>query len=336
MNPFIRPDCSNEAFALALGLAFAPAAQIGEIAVVDAANDSLFVQGNFSEPLTTFAVGGWHKQDLAAELNFLAPAVPVSPRFEYAAWTNADQFQVDDDDRRAIGADFKEVRFNSSKVNARTYNRGLKIRLDKDQVLNQPNYQQTYVGLLMRRIQRNALIRVYAALAAAAVNTNRSWSGGGTSVDPDSDVVGSLITSANLSGLKPNKIVYGDTAWLYRRNGYSLDANQGRWIAAAYTPEQVAASLMVEGVYVSKSRYQSSASAKSETLGALAYLFYQTDSPSVEDPSHIKRFVSNTESGGPVRVFVQQVTEKLVDIGIEHYEYIATTYATGVRKQTIS
>ena len=56
----------------------------------------------------------------------------------------------------------------------------------------------------------------------------------------------------------------------------------------------------------------------------------------MEDPSNIKRFTSITESGGEWRVYVQQVTSKLVDITVEHYELIKITSTLGMRKFTVS
>jgi hypothetical protein len=65
-------------------------------------------------------------------------------------------------------------------------------------------------------------------------------------------------------------------------------------------------------------------------------MFYALEGQDTEDPSNIKRFYSMTDSGGPWRVYVQQVTSKLVDITVEHYELIKVTSLLGINQFTIS
>ena len=100
----------------------------------------------------------------------------------------------------------------------------------------------------------------------------------------------------------------------------------------------IATNLGVDRVMVSRERYQSSASAKSELLGTNVYMFYAQDDVDTEDPSNVKRFVSTfneEEGGGLFRVYVQQLTAKLVAISVEFYEIIVVTYSGGLRKVAI-
>ena len=46
------------------------------------ANDARFLETYFSEPLTNYAVGWRDPSNIEATLQFIAPAVPVVPRFE--------------------------------------------------------------------------------------------------------------------------------------------------------------------------------------------------------------------------------------------------------------
>jgi len=64
--------------------------------------------------------------------------------------------------------------------------------------------------------------------------------------------------------------------------------------------DQLASRLMVDKVLVSRERYQSSASAKSEIVSNLVFAFYAEDGVDTEDPSNVKRFVSSfsAEQGG--------------------------------------
>ena len=77
-------------------------------------------------------------------------------------------------------------------------------------------------------------------------------------------------------------------------------------------------------------------SVKAEIVSNLVLMFFAVSGAGVEDPSNIKRFTSMTDSGGPYRVYVQQVTSKLVDITVEHYELIKITSTLGIRQFTVS
>src|SRR5688572_11109262 len=70
-----------------------------------AANASLFTESYFSEKLTGFAVGFRDPNNIEATTDFFAPPVQTTRRFEYAAFTNAEEFLSDgdlDSDLRAI------------------------------------------------------------------------------------------------------------------------------------------------------------------------------------------------------------------------------------------
>jgi hypothetical protein len=105
------------------------------------------------------------------------------------------------------------------------------------------------------------------------------------------------------------------------------------------SPEQLASRLMVDKVYISRERYQTSATAKSEILGSNVYAFFAEDGVDTEDPSNTKRFVtafSGEQGGGLVRVYVQQLSAKLVAITVEHYSKVIVTSSLGMRKWTVS
>jgi len=306
----------------------------GQIAL---ANDSRFTEAYFNQPLTTYAVGGWDRLDLTAELEFFAPAVVVPRRFTYAEALNPEALLSDatNDDLRAIGGDFKRVEYKSTKTEARTENRGLTMRVDMDEVADKGNWQQQYTTRLLNRLKRNSLRRAIALLSAAATNTARTWD---TSAgkDPDQDVAGSLLTATTASGVKPNRVGFGDTAWSKRMLAHRAQNSAGGHASAGMTPDQVAGFLGVDQVLVSKSRYQSAAAAKTEIVNNLVLSFIAYPGLGAEDPSNIKRFTSPTESGGPVRVFLQQVSAKLWDLTVEHYELIKITSTLGIRKETVS
>lgn len=301
--------------------------------VIAAANTSRFIETYFSEPLTAYAVGFRDPNNIAESLEFYAPRVPTARRFEFAKASNAEEFYSETDDIRAIGADFKRVEYTSEKVDAKTLNKGLTVRVDLDNVT--PGWQNRTVSKLMRRLQRNELRRAIALISAAATNTGKTWD---TSAgkDPDADVLGDLILAADSSGIAPNRVGYGHTAWQKRLLSHRAQENAGGFASAGMTPEQVAGFLSVDKVMVSKERYATGAAAKAQVVSNLVLMFAAFSGEDVDDPSNIKRFVSTVEGGGDVRVYEQQVSAKLVDVTVEHYSNIIITSALGIRKLTIS
>lgn len=300
------------------------------------ANESRFNESYFSRPLTTYAVGYRDPSNLDAELEFFAPRVAVNRRFEYAAFSNAEEFFSETtDDLRAIGADYKRVEYTSTKVNAKTENRGLTLRVDLDEVAEKDGWEEMSVAKLVRRLRRNSLRRSVALLSAAATNTAKTWDTT-AGKDPDQDVAAELVTAATASGVKPTRVGYGDTAWSKRTLAHRAQTSAGGFANAGMSEAQVAAFLGVDQVFRSTSRYQSAAASKTEVVANLVLMFAAMGGADTEDPSNIKRFVSPTISGGDLRVYTQQVGSKLYDITVEHYELLKITSTLGIRKFTVS
>lgn len=298
------------------------------------ANASLLTEGYFSEPLTAYATGWRDPNNIEETLRFYAPEVSVNRRFEYAQHTNAEEFYSESDDERAIGADFGAVEYTSNKVNAKTANRGLKICVDLDEVADKDGWREQYTGKLLRRLRRNSLRRAIALLSAAAVNTAKTWDVT-AGKDPDQDLIAELITATTASGVSPNRVGFGDTAFSKRLLAHRAQNTAGGFASAGLTADQVAAFLGVDRVHVSKERF-STGGAKQEILGNLVLLFHAMDSLDQEDSSNIKRFVSPTAGGGNVRVYEREVNAKNYEIVVEHYELIAITSTLGIRKLTVS
>lgn len=302
------------------------------------ANASLMDQAYFNEPLTNYAVGFRDDLDVDASLEFYAPMCQTPRRFSYAVWDNAEEFLSSDDDERPIGCDFKNLEYTSSKVEAKTANRGLQIYLDMDELDGMPNWEEIYTAKLLRRLKRNSLRRAVNLLAGTATNVPLTWSAV-AGKDPDQDILGELVTASDLIGIRPNRVGFGDTSWTKRLLAHRFQANAGGFASAALTPEQLAAFLQVDGVEVTKSRYTSSATARTQVLSNLALIFLAEGGMSVDDPSNIKRFVSMgsaDQGGGKYQVYSQRISAKRYVIAVGHYELIKLTSPLGMRKLTIS
>jgi hypothetical protein len=305
---------------------------------VTEANASLMDQAFFNEPLTAYAVGYRDKEDIEAQLEFYAPMVPTPRRFSYSAWDNAEEFLSSDDDERPIGADFKSVEYISSKVEAKTANRGLQICLDLDELDGMPNWEEVYTQKLLRRIRRNSLKRAVALISGTATNTNKTWDTTALK-DPDQDVLLDLVTAADLTGNRPNRIGYGDTSWSKRILSHRAQTNAGGFGSSQQTPEQLAGFLQVDEVQVTKARYTASATARTQIVANLVLMFLAESEADVDDPSNIKRFVSMgsaDQGGGQYQVYSQRVSAKRHIIAVGHYELIKLTSTAGMRKFTVS
>ncbi len=304
--------------------------------VIVAANDALFVEANFSEPLTAYAIGWRDQQDIEATLEFFAPEVMVPRRFEYAEFLNVEEFFSElDDDLRPIGSDFKTVEYTSKKTQARVENRGLRVIVDLDQVADQTNWQNNYTAKILRRLRRNALRRAVALISAAAVNTAKTWDTT-AGKDPDLDVIQELVIATTASGVGANRVGYGHTAGAKRLLSLRGQNSPAGYTSAGMTPQELAGLLSVDQVLYSKERYQSTASAKSEVVGNLVLMFSALAGADTEDASNIKRFVANVDGGGKVRVYLRQITTKLWEIVVEHYELTKITSTLGIRQFTVS
>lgn len=299
------------------------------------ANATKFEQGFFSEPLTAYAVGFRDPSDLAAELEFVAPRVSTTRRFEYATAVNKEEFYYEGDDIRSIGSDFKKVEYTGDKVSSKTYNKGLTIRVDEDEVADTPNWREQKTAKLLRRLYRNELYRAIALISANATNSAKTWDTTALK-NPDQDLLTALIAAAALLGFSPNRILFGHTAWAKRLLAYEAQTVASGFQHAVMSLDQLAGYLGVDAVRVSKSRYASSATARTEIVANLVLAFFAQSGMDPEDPSNIKRFVSPVEGGGDIRVYEQRVSSKIIEISVEHYSNIVATSTTGLYKLTIS
>lgn len=300
------------------------------------ANAARFDETYYSEPLTTYIVGWKDPNDIKGTLDFISPEVTVGRRFEYKAHKNAEEFLSETDDIRGIGSDFKRVEYRGDDVTQKTINKGLTIRLDLDQYPNIDQAQQIAVERLTRRLYRNDLRRAVAAAVAAAGNgSNLTWNTT-AGKDPDQDMLTALIAANDDSGIRPNRLLFGEIAWNKRGLSHRAQNTAGGFASAMMTPDQLAGILGVEKIKVSRERYQTAATTKSKVVGDVVLGFYAEDGVGIDDPTCLKRFVSPVEGGGLLRVFVQQISAKLVDVTVEHYSNIIATASIGYSRLNIS
>jgi len=295
------------------------------------ANENRFSASNYSEALTAFTVG-WKPQDNLIEmLDFIAPPIPVGRRFEFKRADNAQAFYSESDDVRSIGAEFKRVQYNGSSVNEKTLNKGLTIRVDHDEI-SDDDWQERYVQMLLQRLLRNELRRAINALETIAKPyADVSWL---DNENPDADIRNMLIDAGNESGVRPNRLLLGETAWDMRMSCLEKQNSAVAFKGSAMAQEELAGKFLLDGCKVMSARYQISQNTKAQIAGKNVYAFFAQNSISKDEPSNLKRFYTPTEEGSPFRVYCDE-TAKYTDITVEHYSSIVATSNLGVRKISI-
>lgn len=316
----------------ALEFPIANANEAGTSGVLALANESRLEGSTYSEGVSNFVLGvlGTDLAPLQAELNLMAPPVRTARRFEYMTAPAGLSFLADQNDERAIGAEFRRVDGRGATVSAKTANRGLSFTLDRDEMVD-GSLEQT-AKWLTAILLRNDLLRCNTVLAAAATNTNVSFT---ASTDPDGLLETGLLAAHAARGLYPNVIVSGLTAWAYRKAAYRASTKAGSLALAGMTPMDVAAVLGVDKFHLSKTVYKTSGSgAKASFISNLMYAYYTDDVVSKDDASNIKRFWTPCDGGEEFRVYVDDSKAKTVEVIVEQYSTIAATDTTGIRKFT--
>jgi hypothetical protein len=310
-------------------------AHLGRHGEVAFANETRFNEATFQQALTDFAVGWRDPGGMEITLEAFAPAVQAADRFEYMEFINQEQFLSDTDDARAIGADFKNVEYTSKKTIDKTMNRGLTIRVDLDNVKGQSDWELEYTQRLLQRCYRNELRRAVTLVDAACVNTNKTWDTT-AGKDPDADVNSELTTAADLVGFRPNRLIYGETAWNKRWLSHRAQNTAGGFASAALDAAGLASLLGVGMVHESSDRYSSSPTARSQIVASNVYMIYGASGANADDPSTAKRFWTPCEGGSKFRVYREQKGPKIIEITVEYYSKIKITSTLGARKFTIS
>ena len=299
---------------------------------VYASNENRFSAAHYSEPLTAFTSGWQDSDNLAELLEFIAPSVEVSRRFEFKRADSSEAFLSESDDVRAIGSAFKRVSYTGRSMNEKTLNKGLTIRIDHDDIVGD-NWQERAVHMLMQRLYRNELRRAMTALSMIdAKGTAKKW-GGANASNPEADILEAILAAGDQAGVEPNRILIGRGAWQLRHRLYASQDKAAAFAGLMMKPEELSTVLGVDNVCVSRERFQGSGAGKERLVGDEVIVFHAANILGKDDPLALKRFVTPSE-GGTFRVYVDE-SAKYTGITVEHYSNIITTSTLGVKKLTI-
>jgi hypothetical protein len=304
------------------------------------ANDSLFSQATFQQEVTTFGIGynDPNRNRLMDLLNFLAPRRPGPRNAIVTQFDETEPFETVDPAKvkREILADFHTVKQRTStKVTRKLPNRGLSVVLDKDQLIEKPDWQNMHVAWLMDLLTRASILEAIALFEAFALGAPVVWD---SLASPDLDIKSTNIqVLAPVTGFKANRAAYGESATLLRQLAYEAQAGAGGFARSQLmTDEQIATGIGVERMRTNLERYNNGGS-KDAFLGDKVLLFTAQDKESPEDSSNVVRHVSNTDlGGGEYAVYIDDRQLKKVIITVENYELLAVQHTTGCALLTAS
>lgn len=297
------------------------------------ANESLMVETSFLDEITAWAIGyGSIGNKLQVLRDFIAPPRPSPSRTirvtiwdENEPFATVDQTQV----KRSILGNFLEVRQpTATKGDRLVLNRGLSCKLDNDELKERPLLQQKTTQWLIDLLMRASVLESVALFQAMAVVNNTVWD---AAANPDMEIQKQLIAEANITGFKPTRGIYGDTASFKRKASYDNQLTAGSLARSQMmTDEEIALSTGLREVLTNADRYQSSATAKKEIVGSNVFLFTAVDGESPEDPSNIVRHTASASyGGGEYAVYLTPHGPKTSILTVENYELMQTQHTTG-------
>ncbi len=299
------------------------------------ANEAAFDNTFLSQPLTQYTVGWMHSQDdLLALLEFVAPEVRAARRFEYRKANDKDAFIMteNDEDVRALYGEFKRIQSTGEIVQGKTKHKGLSKLIDRDEVKDDPMVLERAAADITKALIRAEIFRAISILSGAATSANKTWT---TGADADIDILAAISAGGDSAGLDPNRILFGQAAWQRRIQGLRALDTAGGFATNGFGPEELAAWLGIDGVKISKERYQRGTGKSALVTSNIMLAFNAQSGGSKDDPSNIKRFVSLNE-GNQFRVYQRDIASDLIEVTVSHYSLIALTSSSGVRKITVS
>ena len=305
--------------------------------VATLANESLFNNTFFSQPLTDFAVGYRNQEeDLQAMLDYLAPAVKAPRKFQYRVMNNKAAFDAitDGSDERALYGEFKVVTTHDGIVDDHTVSKGLTTIIDKDEREENPNVLEERTAWLKQLQLRADLLRAVALLNSLATNTAKTWSG--SSGTPDMDLRAAIKASRESMGLQPNRALYGGGAWDARLALLDKQNTAGAFAGLMRLESELARYARLREIRVNDLVY-SVASGKQEIVtDNKVFVFSAYNEISTRDASNVKRFWSPVMGGGEWAVYVDETAAEIIKLTVHHKNKIVSPNTLGVRTLTIS
>lgn len=303
------------------------------------ANESVFQDTFFSQPLTDFAVGYTSQEEPLQELlDFIAPPVQTPRLFQYDVMNGQMAFEAVEkgEDERALMGEFKVVDYHDTKATGATKSKGLTTFLDNDELEEIPGKLEQKVAQLKMMLLRADIIRANALLNTLATNTAKTWSSG--TPKPDIDMKQAIKAARTALGMQPNRVLFGGGAWELRDSALAGQNTAGAFAGLMRLESDVARFYRVREIKINDLVYEIPGTGKTPIItDNKVFVFTGFTMPSTADTSNVKRFWSPVMGGGEWAVFVDKVTSaELTKVTVYHRSAILSPNTVGVQSLTIS
>jgi len=291
-------------------------------------NSDRFDAAFFSEPLTAYAqnfmTAGGRTQEI---LDFFAGKVYVPRRFEFRKYSSEAELATQTypflsrnaDVVRALGSDFKIIEGARTVQLSKTYNKGLAVRLDEDEISSDPQWEVNVTKQILCTLQRTDAYTggqlLYASVPSVA--TAPTWNGS-AGQDPDGDLMAMLDECESATNVRPNYILFPSGLWAARIKTLRAQTSLLAVQSANQSVEQLSDWLQCKVVVCSKMDFP----IENVILAGV------TGTGGLDDISTVRRFVTTADGGVDYRAFKRQISSKVWEIVVEHYSNIVATAPT--------
>lgn len=291
-----------------------------------------------------------YAQGIAGDLTralakFIAPWVPTGGSHgQYKKFDNKNAFQTYDTSR-ALGGESRSIEFASTDPFFNCKPQGLKILIDdaeraqagdNDQLLEESKIK-TLVSAATLSHESKVFAKALASLTA--VSGKGIWSN--TATDPVKEINDQMQAISDETGIMPNKIVFGLSAWAVFIDHPLIKARQPGAQLVAMTTGMASAMFLNPAVKIEigllsrDTKKFGAAKTMSNIVGGEVILFHGEDSPSLYDASFMKTFA--TRGGGVDNVTQRRDDNKHSDVfEVNWSEEIVDTSPALARRLTLS
>jgi hypothetical protein len=295
------------------------------------------------ETLKNFASGLSQDAMKNSLAEFIAPRVVTGVASgQYKVFSDKNSFSAPDA-ARAIGGKARRIGFEAEDAwfNCAPY--ALEIVIDEFERNSAGSDEAMLEESKTKAVTTQAILAhekaVFDTVAAGvnAVNSKGVWS---DSYDPIEELDEQIVAIAEETGMMPNRMILGLSAFQILRNNANVKARQPGSANIGVTTSQLAAMLINPeiqikvGVLSYDQNKSGKAASKKSIVGSRAYIFCASDSPTQYDPSFAKTF--SVAPGGIFDVRMYQEDPRTDVIAVDWTSQIVVTAARACRRLDIS
>jgi hypothetical protein len=294
--------------------------------------------------LTNYAQG--LAQDIRSALaDFLAPVVRVSASIgQFKSFSNKNDFQVYGT-ARAVGGTANRISFDADDSSFNCQPQALEIAIDDserdaagdDQLGMEQAKVQTVVSTAVLAHEDQVITAIKAGVSATGgVGV---WSDAGN--DPVAEIDAAIEAIANATGIMPNRIAFGLSAWTKFRNHPKVVAKLPGAQLIGLTTGQAAQLLLNPGLEIKVGVLGKDTAKLGQTksaanvVGSEVFVFCASPSPTVYDPSFAKTFMAGSGGITAVRQYRDEGARSDV-FAIDWARDIKVVSSTCARRITVS